>query len=206
MHRQLEVLRFLWSVTLEWNHTNVHNRKNYSVCRFFHSETTYLSVKLALWENICSLIVEKNLTSVLNATNLPVKLELWSGGEKADMCTKCNKLFSRAGNLRTYLLTHSGEKAHKCGQCEKSFNQARDLKRHLLTQSGEKPHTCTECNTDSVKLKVWSNINSLTLAKSLTSVRNATNHSVKLELWGAICWLILFWIGWLMLVGDFNWR
>ena len=66
-----------------------------------------------------------------------------------------------------------------------------NIKCALLTHSGEKAHKYTRYNIPLVEPHIWRPICSLTVARSLTSVLSATNHSVELVIWGLTCGLTL---------------
>ena len=78
------------------------------------------------------------------------------GKGSSSVCHLCEKAFTRAGDLKRHLLTHSGKKIHKCVTCEKAFALAGNLKKHILTHTGVKAHKCGTCDkaftqTDNLK-------------------------------------------------------
>ena len=102
------------------------------------------------WPDICCLILERNRTSVYNATNHLAKLLYWRGTflftvEKN--CTNVLNVTNHLPKLITWRTTKSltVERSHINGQYNKSFGQASHLKSHLLTHSGERVHKCAHC-------------------------------------------------------------
>ncbi|XP_056444421.1 uncharacterized protein LOC130381025 [Gadus chalcogrammus] len=65
--------------------------------------------------------------------------------EKPYKCDQCKKRFSRKGNLKIHLRTHSGEKPYKCDQCMMRFSEKGTLNKHMRSHSGEKPYKCDQC-------------------------------------------------------------
>ena len=47
-------------------------------------------------------------------------------------CSKCDKKFTQAGNLKTHERIHAGSKPFSCSQCTKAFTSAQSLKKHAL--------------------------------------------------------------------------
>ena len=86
---------------------------------------------------------------------------------KANKCNQYDYASSQAGNLRTYLKTHTGEKANKCNQYDYAFTQAG----HLRT-NGERPNKCKQCNGFFLHLfrqAIWRHIWKRTVKKSRTN-------------------------------------
>lgn len=46
-------------------------------------------------------------------------------------CTWCRKAFSRSGNYRLHMRTHTGERPYQCKSCGKAFTSSSNYKRHL---------------------------------------------------------------------------
>jgi uncharacterized Zn-finger protein len=57
----------------------------------------------------------------------------------------CNKVFTRAYNLKSHQLSHSGVRPYQCSTCQTSFVRKHDLKRHERLHSGIKPYVCEIC-------------------------------------------------------------
>ncbi|ORX88233.1 hypothetical protein BCR32DRAFT_197157, partial [Anaeromyces robustus] len=57
----------------------------------------------------------------------------------------CNKVFTRAYNLKSHQLSHSGVRPFKCKTCQTSFVRKHDLKRHERLHTGVKPYVCSVC-------------------------------------------------------------
>ncbi|KAL6605527.1 hypothetical protein U3516DRAFT_556452, partial [Neocallimastix sp. 'constans'] len=58
----------------------------------------------------------------------------------------CNKVFTRAYNLKSHQLSHSGVRPFKCKTCQTSFVRKHDLKRHERLHTGVKPYVCSVCH------------------------------------------------------------
>uniref|UniRef100_A0A8C1K9N3 Si:ch211-155e24.3 n=1 Tax=Cyprinus carpio TaxID=7962 RepID=A0A8C1K9N3_CYPCA len=65
--------------------------------------------------------------------------------EKRFSCSYCEKSFSRFGQLKEHLRSHTGEKPFACAQCGRSFTKHCNLIRHAVVHSGEKPYQCGQC-------------------------------------------------------------
>ncbi|MCL4158415.1 UNVERIFIED_CONTAM: hypothetical protein GTU68_036866 [Idotea baltica] len=46
-------------------------------------------------------------------------------------CTLCRKAFSRPGNYKLHMRTHTGERPYQCKSCGKAFTSSSNYKRHL---------------------------------------------------------------------------
>ncbi|XP_058653262.1 zinc finger protein 184 isoform X2 [Onychostoma macrolepis] len=66
-------------------------------------------------------------------------------GQKRFCCSFCEKSFSRFGQLKEHLRSHTGEKPFACAQCGRSFTKHCNLIRHAVVHSGEKPYQCGQC-------------------------------------------------------------
>ncbi|XP_043115918.1 zinc finger protein 436 [Puntigrus tetrazona] len=66
-------------------------------------------------------------------------------GQKRFCCSFCEKSFSRFGQLKEHLRSHTGEKPFACAQCGRSFTKHCNLIRHAVVHSGEKPYQCAQC-------------------------------------------------------------
>ena len=51
--------------------------------------------------------------------------------KKLFSCLKCDKVFSRASNLKTHERLHTGEKPYSCSMCGKTFTRGDHLKAHM---------------------------------------------------------------------------
>ena len=60
--------------------------------------------------------------------------------------SKCDNVFSQAGDLRRYLETHSGEKSIKRNQRYYASSQGGNLSGHMKMHSGEKSNKCNQCD------------------------------------------------------------
>ena len=92
-------------------------------------------------------VMDQNLKDDdFNESEVNVDVPLRNANNEVAKSNKWNYASSLAGNLRTYLKTHSGEKSNKCNQCDYASSRAGNLRRHFKTHSGEKSNRCTQCN------------------------------------------------------------
>jgi len=63
-------------------------------------------------------------------------IEVVHQGKRPYTCTKCEKTFSRAGNLRAHMLIHSGVKPFPCKLCDKECREKIQLIKHLKKKHG----------------------------------------------------------------------
>ena len=87
-------------------------------------------------------------TTYSRAGNLRTYLKSHSG-EKLNKCNQCDFASSETGNLRRHLKTHSGEKSNKCNQCDFACSDPSSLSQHLKTHSGKKSSKCSQCDYSS---------------------------------------------------------
>ena len=101
-----------------------------------------------LEENVCSrngsLNIDSNEQITRNAENSTKKPQNLHG------CPLCNKHFSRNGNLKKHILSHSRQprqvKSFDCPVCSKSLSSLSYLKTHMYIHTGERPYVCPYCN------------------------------------------------------------
>lgn len=69
--------------------------------------------------------------------------------EKGHVCSfpGCDRVFLKAGNLRSHLVWHKGEQPHPCTwhSCGKRFGSVYRMQRHYRIHTGEKPFACLHC-------------------------------------------------------------
>ena len=86
-----------------------------------------------------------------------------------------------------HIQKHTLEKSqNKCSQCDFAFSRAGDLRRHLKTHSGEKSYKCNQCDFASSYAKFWEHIWKRTVGKRQTNATSATMPSLMQAIWGSI--------------------
>jgi len=63
-------------------------------------------------------------------------IEIVHQGKRPYTCTRCEKTFSRAGNLRAHKLIHTGVRPFPCKLCEKECREKIQLIKHLRSKHG----------------------------------------------------------------------
>ena len=56
------------------------------------------------------------------------------------------KTFTKSGQLKIHMMSHTVERPFKCDICAKAFTTSTNLKKHLLTHTGGKPYACDLCD------------------------------------------------------------
>ncbi|KAI8074997.1 hypothetical protein BC940DRAFT_213752, partial [Gongronella butleri] len=66
---------------------------------------------------------------------------------KTYACDFCDKVFHRAYNLKSHLLSHSKARPYVCRYegCPWRFSRPHDLRRHEALHSGHRPFACSTC-------------------------------------------------------------
>ncbi|KAF9149288.1 hypothetical protein BG015_008915 [Linnemannia schmuckeri] len=71
------------------------------------------------------------------------------GEKRVHVCPECLRVFTRACNLQSHILTHSNLKPHACSECDKTFARVYDMQRHKRIHSNkleDKPYDCPDCS------------------------------------------------------------
>ncbi|KAF9139936.1 hypothetical protein BGX30_007260 [Mortierella sp. GBA39] len=71
------------------------------------------------------------------------------GEKRVHACPECRRVFTRACNLQSHILTHSNLKPHACSECDKTFARVYDMQRHKRIHSNkleDKPYPCPDCS------------------------------------------------------------
>lgn len=86
----------------------------------------------------------------LHTISAPKKPKKHVPVKKSHKCTEpgCNKIFTRAFNLRSHLNTHTNARPFQCEYCHWSFTRRHDLDRHRKSKHMDaKPFECAGCLT-----------------------------------------------------------
>ena len=66
--------------------------------------------------------------------------------KKSFACDKCEKVFTKKGNLKGHISSKHEGKRSQCNQCDKTYTDSGSLKRHVKTVHAEKKFTCVQCD------------------------------------------------------------
>ncbi|XP_069482321.1 zinc finger protein 182-like isoform X3 [Ambystoma mexicanum] len=88
-------------------------------------------------DHVCVHALAKPLTAVSEDMNPEI--------EQSFNCNRCDKKFTKKGQLTIHQKKHTGVHLYPCTECGKGFSQKAFMTRHLRTHTGEKPFQCTDC-------------------------------------------------------------
>ena len=60
-------------------------------------------------------------------------------------CFKCNKTFTKKGNLKSHMEIHTGKFSYYCETCRKGFSNVNNYKSHMQAHEGIRYH-CQYCS------------------------------------------------------------
>ncbi|KAI9142219.1 hypothetical protein BKA69DRAFT_293040 [Paraphysoderma sedebokerense] len=121
----------VYSRELSQSSSQQHSRSPSPQKEFFHSYdcfSTQTSVKL-----------EQSSFSVIVESGHPLRRKR---EKKTHVCHLCNKVFTRAFNLKSHLKTHTQEKPFPCSFCDRSFARKHDCERHIKIHTQDRCYKC----------------------------------------------------------------
>jgi len=99
-------------------------------------------------------------------------IEIVHQGKRPYTCTRCDKTFSRAGNLRAHKLIHTGVRPFPCNLCEKECREKIQLIKHLRSKHGVEDNQMHNFVKIVPKKEIVQNEDMKNLLQNITSIKN----------------------------------